>query len=151
MDQFIIWSPGVTLDSIEKQVILKAFRFYRGNKTATAQALGIAIRTLDNKLTAYEADGKAEKEREEDGKQQRAEWLKRQRGTVGTNIDDADTHVKQHATTTEGTRSESTSAGVRVESADKSAAQSPVSLPERAQVQGVLPKQAAQSGARRSR
>lgn len=47
------WQVGMTLDQIEKQVILKAYRFFEGNKTHTASALGIAIRTLDNKLKRY--------------------------------------------------------------------------------------------------
>lgn len=58
MTENIVWTPGVTLEQIEKDVILKAFRFFRGNKTTTANALGIAIRTLDHKLEKYEAEGK---------------------------------------------------------------------------------------------
>lgn len=150
MDDIIVWSPGVTLDAIEKQVILKAFRFFRGNKTATATALGIAIRTLDNKLEKYEADGKADKLREHDDKQKRLEWLKRQRGTVGTNIDDAPT-ATNHATTSEGNSVSRPGAGVRVESADETSEESSVSVSERKEVQGVLPKQAAASGVRRAR
>jgi len=50
----IAWQPGLTLEDIEKATILKAFRFYQGNKTKTANSLGIAIRTLDNRLAAYE-------------------------------------------------------------------------------------------------
>lgn len=49
----MIWQPGVTLEDLEKQAILEALRFYGNNKTRTAQALGIAIRTLDNKLAKY--------------------------------------------------------------------------------------------------
>ena len=69
MNEAINWSPGVTLENVEKQVILAAFRHFRGNKTVTANALGIAIRTLDNKLEKYEADGKAEKERQDNERQ----------------------------------------------------------------------------------
>jgi DNA-binding NtrC family response regulator len=54
----ILWQPGVTLEDIEKQVIQKAFSFYRGNKTATAKSLGIAIRTLDAKLEKYDKQDK---------------------------------------------------------------------------------------------
>ena len=50
----IIWQPGVTLEDVEKQVILKAFQYFQGNKTKTAQALDIAIRTLDAKIAKYE-------------------------------------------------------------------------------------------------
>lgn len=151
MDDIIVWSPGVTLDAIEKQVILKAFRFYRGNKTATATALGIAIRTLDNKLEKYEVDGKAATEREQDEKQRRAEWLKRQRGTVGTGIDDSPAAEQRHATTTEGNSVSRANAGVRVESAVETSEEPALSVSERKEVQGVLPKQVAQSGQRRAR
>jgi hypothetical protein len=49
----IFWQPGVTLEEIEKQVILKAFSCFQGNKTQTARSLGIAVRTLDSKLEQY--------------------------------------------------------------------------------------------------
>lgn len=49
-----MWQPGQTLDDIEKEAILRAFRFYGGNKTKTAQALGISIRTLEGRLESYE-------------------------------------------------------------------------------------------------
>jgi hypothetical protein len=49
-----MWQPGMKLDEIEKMVILKAFQFFHGNKTQTANSLGIAVRTLDAKLKKYE-------------------------------------------------------------------------------------------------
>lgn len=49
------WTPGMTLAAVERAVIEKAYRFYEENKTRTAQALGIAIRTLDNRLEEYAA------------------------------------------------------------------------------------------------
>lgn len=56
----INWQPGITIDDVEKQVIEKALRWFNGNKTKTAQSLGIAVRTLDNKLAKYQeqANGK---------------------------------------------------------------------------------------------
>lgn len=50
-----MWQPGQKLEDVEKEVILKAYRFFDNNKTKTASALGIAIRTLDNKLAKYSA------------------------------------------------------------------------------------------------
>jgi len=47
------WSPGVTIEDLEKEAVIKAFRFYNQNKTHTANSLGIAIRTLDSKLEQY--------------------------------------------------------------------------------------------------
>jgi transcriptional regulator with PAS, ATPase and Fis domain len=51
------WTPGRTLDQIEKNVILDALKFHQGNRTHTAKSLGISIRTLRNKLADYRRDG----------------------------------------------------------------------------------------------
>jgi len=50
----INWTPGLTLKELEKQVILKALKWYGNNKTKTAESLGISVRTIDNKLKGYE-------------------------------------------------------------------------------------------------
>jgi DNA-binding NtrC family response regulator len=47
------WQPGVTLADIEKQVILKALKWFGNNRRITAASLGIAVRTLDYKLERY--------------------------------------------------------------------------------------------------
>lgn len=47
------WQPGMTLADVEKATILHAFRHFRGNKTQTASALGITVKTIYNKLEAY--------------------------------------------------------------------------------------------------
>jgi transcriptional regulator with PAS, ATPase and Fis domain len=47
------WAPGKTLDDIERNVILEALQYHSGNRTHTAKALGISIRTLRNKLADY--------------------------------------------------------------------------------------------------
>jgi two-component system response regulator FlrC len=51
------WTPGTTLDQIEKNVILDALKYHQGNRTHTAKSLGISIRTLRNKLADYRRDG----------------------------------------------------------------------------------------------
>ena len=53
----LLWQPGEKLENVEKRVILTALQFYQGNKTATAQALGIGLRTLYDKLDRYKANG----------------------------------------------------------------------------------------------
>lgn len=78
----INWSPGVTLEDIEKQVVLKAFRFFGNNKTTTANALGIAIRTLDSKLEKYKEEIDSDKERESHERIRREDFLKRSRGPI---------------------------------------------------------------------
>jgi two-component system, response regulator FlrC len=47
------WAPGQTLNDIERKVILDALEYHKGNRTHTAKALGISIRTLRNKLADY--------------------------------------------------------------------------------------------------
>lgn len=79
LDQ-IVWSPGVTLAAIEKQVILKAFRFHRGNKTQTAIGLGISIRTLDNKLELYSKEGKSDEHLTAEAQRREDEFVRRARG-----------------------------------------------------------------------
>lgn len=51
------WQPGQTLDDIERSVILNALKYHQGNRTHTAKALGISIRTLRNKLADYRRAG----------------------------------------------------------------------------------------------
>ena len=51
------WAPGKTLNDVERDVILEALNFHKGNRTHTARALGISIRTLRNKLVDYRKIG----------------------------------------------------------------------------------------------
>ena len=76
----IFWSPGKTLATLEKETIAIAYSFYKNNKTQTAKALGISIRTLDAKLKDIEADKEKDNVAFEQRKQERAEFLKRSRG-----------------------------------------------------------------------
>jgi len=50
-------TAGVTLDEVERQHILAALRRNNGNRTATAQELGISRRTLYYKLEEYQKQG----------------------------------------------------------------------------------------------
>ncbi len=76
----VIFQPGMTLEELEKQAILCSFRFHRGNKTATSNALGIAIRTLDAKLEKYEKDSEETKKRMDDQRMMAEDHLRRARG-----------------------------------------------------------------------
>ncbi len=133
MNGLIYWSPGVTLEGIEQQVILKAFEHYRQNKTATAGALGISIRTLDSKLERYEAESEKERERREESQRKGQRDLARARG--------------QTVPETEASRNPP-NAGVRVESTAHLAAKPKVSVYERSEIQEVLPSKAAGGGSR---
>jgi two-component system response regulator HydG len=45
--------PGMTLREVEKEVILQTLKNAEGNRTRTAQVLGISRKTLQNKLKEY--------------------------------------------------------------------------------------------------
>lgn len=76
----VVWSPGVPLERLEKQVILKAYKHYRESKKVTAEALGISVRTLDNKFEKYAEEQKIQEAKDADRKRKREEFLKRCRG-----------------------------------------------------------------------
>lgn len=93
MDGILQWHPGVSLASLEKQAILEAFRFYRGNKTMTSQSLGISIRTLDSKLEQYKEDGKSYEERNAERAKKREEFLAKCRGPAP--VGDSNTEINK--------------------------------------------------------
>lgn len=76
----INWTPGMKLTTIEREVILRALEFYRGNKTRTAESLGIVVRTLDNKLEEYQKQDEARRIKAEERTKKEAEQLRRARG-----------------------------------------------------------------------
>lgn len=127
----IIWSPGVTLDAVERQVIEKTYQFFKLNKTATANALGIAIRTLENKLERYRLED-AEAERASDEIQRnRDEFLRRSR-EGGPPIQPRDDAPRARSGAEADTRH-------GVESAPILAEKQAVPVSVRSEVQGVLP------------
>jgi hypothetical protein len=136
MDGMILWSPGTTLEAVEKQVILMAFRHFRGEKTSTARALGIAIRTLDDRLDKYAEDGKKEKERQDNERIKHEEFLTRQRGQTLA----SSPHIPP-----------SPDPRLRMESIANSAKEQALSVQEQQKVQTVLPKQVAESGSKKGR
>lgn len=46
-------SPGMTLEEVEREVIVQTLQETEGNRTQTAQILGISRKTLQNKLKEY--------------------------------------------------------------------------------------------------
>lgn len=47
------YDPTVTVHELERRYILKALTYFKGNKTQAANALGVTIKTLYNKLHEY--------------------------------------------------------------------------------------------------
>lgn len=147
MTESINWSPGVKLEDIEKEVILRAFRHFRSNKVATCNALGIAVRTLDNKLEKYEADGKRAKEQTERERAERTAFLERQRGIAGNSQALPGTTQGQ----TESANGDGSASWVSVESASDASSKPAVSVPKRQEIQGVPSQHAPQGRAKGSR
>lgn len=52
-DDSMAYDPAMTIHELEKRYILKALLHFGGNKTQAANALGITIKTLYNKLHEY--------------------------------------------------------------------------------------------------
>ena len=50
---------GHTLARIEREFILQTLKNYRGNRTRTADRLGISIRSLRNKIRNYRFQGES--------------------------------------------------------------------------------------------
>jgi hypothetical protein len=142
MDSVIQWSPGLSLDAVEKLVILKAYSFFKKNKTATSQSLGISIRTLDSKLERYEQEDKIEKERQENEQAKRTEFLIKQRGNPPNHLGMPYSPIPQV---------QNPFAGVRMESIINTAQEHEMSMQKREEVQTLLPKQSASSHSKKNR
>jgi len=71
----VIWQPGMKLADVEKIVIERAYSFYKNNKSQTAIALGIAVRTLDSKLEKFSINKEPAAERDERRRKETARKL----------------------------------------------------------------------------
>jgi regulatory Fis family protein len=150
----LTWTPGMSLEAVEQEAIVVAYRFYSNNKMRTAKALGISVNTLVAKLEKYESDDADRKRREQTGRSKDEAFFDRQLG-FSTNADggiliDKPFPRRPH-TPVEGQSVPSTASGVRVEPASVSPAQPPVPVHERQEVQKVLPRQAHSGSAGRNR
>lgn len=151
----VTWSPGTTLETMIEQVIGAAMSFYRGNKTAVANSLGIAVRTLDNKLEKYAKESTEREVKTSHARSQREEFQRRQRATpAGAQFDTSATPIQfdpakyrgvptpeQHDAAGQRNGAQA-QAGVRTEPAEGTPAQQPMPVSEQKEVQGVLPAEA---------
>jgi Bacterial regulatory protein, Fis family len=138
---------GMTLEELEKQAILKAYGHFRNNKTITANSLGIAIRTLDNKLEKYSQEEDALREKQANDRAKQAEFLARARGNPPNNIGiPYDPNQRSASHDSLERHFSSTPAGIRMESIVNAATQPTVSMPERKEVQTMSPQSPSQGG-----
>lgn len=142
----IQWSPGTTLEQVELQVVRAAYSFYRENKTATAQALGIAINTLNTKLEKLGIDKATQEKSYEQRQAERERQLERARGTVPVAPNNA-----LHASAPQAGTLSSAESGLRGKSALSASEESAMSMLEQEEVQAVLPKQVASGGSGKRR
>lgn len=126
MGEAINWSPGVTLEAVEQQVIEKAFIHYQRNKSVTARSLGIAVRTLESRISAYEQQRADESIAKVERKQERDFQLQRARGIIPP-----------------------TSERIRLEPSSDPSQESALSMHERGEVQKVLSDKAPHGSIRR--
>lgn len=132
----VMWSPGMNLRDTEEQIVKQAFAFYGKNKTATANSLGINVRTLEHKLQKYAEQQSAHEERVRNEQLGRDKFLQRCREGSGATPPASEIQAPD----------ESPSTGVRVEPAKAIRAQQPMPLPEREEIQELLPQDVASSG-----
>lgn len=50
----VLWSKGMKLNEVEKQIILTCLKTNDGNRTQTAKDLGISVKSIYNKLKDYD-------------------------------------------------------------------------------------------------
>lgn len=140
MNDPINWAPGVSLEAVEKQVILKAFRWYRGNKTQCSISLGINVRTLERKLEEYEQAAEKQREAEERDVIERGQTLDRMRGiNPQTRPEESGESILR------------ANAGLHVQPATEISTEQPVPVPKRQEIQDMLPKYASPGGKSRGR
>lgn len=138
MNGLVTWSPGITLEEMEKEIIIAALKFFQNNKTQTAIALGVAVRTIDNKLEAYAKVDKERDERNELERISREKFLRRQRGIIETDT------VRSVETTGAQSR-------VGVESPSNLSPKQAVPMSVGKEVQSMSPKHATASHSRKTR
>lgn len=141
MSNGVIWSPGMTLATVEKSIILKAYSFYNKNKEMTARSLGIAVNTLNNKFDKYAEEIKAQEELLNDARRKREDFLHRCRNGGPSELRKSERR----------TIYDKTDEGVRVESVAHAPAQSAMPVSQREEIQKMLPNGAPRRGPGRPR
>lgn len=129
-----IFNIGMTEEALIQAVTLYTLQWFRGNKTQAAHTLGINVKTIDNRLERYENERKLAEQNDTERKRTNVELLNRMRGTPGQTIAQVPTDIFSPGT------------GIYVESAPQVPAQQPVPVPQRQEVQKVLPQHNTASG-----
>jgi hypothetical protein len=124
----VYWSPGTTLEQLERAAIEEAMIFYKKNRPATSAALGISLRGLDIKLLKYQEMDKKHEEANAAKRKRDEEFLARQRGQ----------HTSTQYDTSKKTSEYKTKCRVGLESSSESSKEPEMPMSEREEVQAVL-------------
>lgn len=60
----LIWSPGMSIDQVEQELIEYSMRMFAGDKKKVAEAVGISLRSVEYKLKRYEQKRQADEDKE---------------------------------------------------------------------------------------
>lgn len=140
---------GMTLEELEKQATLFAFKYFDSNKTRTSQSLGIAIRTLEERMKKYDDNSKQIADSQRADQDRRNADVQRERDTLARMQGPSNSAFLPNNTPNaegEGQDVSSAGTGLRVEPAAQAPAQHSVSMPEQKKVQTVLPQQTPKGG-----
>lgn len=74
------WSPGVSIDEVLRQVVLKAVHFYRGDKAAAARSIDVPIAYIEEKLLQHDVQQKAYEQKISEIKNRQLAFVERSRG-----------------------------------------------------------------------
>lgn len=78
----LTWTPGVTLQDIERSCIMQALRYFNGNTASVGRSLGISDRTVRKRIDEYKAQDRVREMRSEATHQRNSLKLKLQRGQI---------------------------------------------------------------------
>jgi CRISPR/Cas system CMR-associated protein Cmr5 small subunit len=152
MDGFIQWSPGVSLEALEKQAIQKAFMHFQENKQATANALGITVDFLESKLEKYQQQDINESEKEFYERSEREQFLRKCRGENTPDNLVTERSEREAKARREGREQENNGAdaGIRVEPAVDDRQEPSLSVSKRKEIQKVSPKSSSKGNTKRN-
>lgn len=77
----VLWSPGISLDELERMVIEKSISFF-GSKEKAALSLRISVKDILKKTSKWEEEDKILKEKRDLEKEKQANYLLHARGKL---------------------------------------------------------------------
>lgn len=79
MNHNVFWTPGMSLEILTEQIVVKAVAVYKGDRVVAARTLGLTVEDLESKLASVEAKAEASRVIIEDQRRKNTEQLLRSR------------------------------------------------------------------------